>query len=513
MIRHTATSNKEPIIFAQGSGVKEAHPQELWHNLDQLYEYFSYNTESISEQPLVQLKRKIKQSVTGKYIQSLPLTVPSLGHIITGAECGAIFLVDPFKLQLYPQAIANLSKEFVRGLVDDGEGAKLLQKLAKQSTPDLLIQLPGDERLLTLRRLARKEGIKTIWLIPWHQKDANIHGAFLFGSRQLFSPNNESLAGVAFLAGWTSTVLRQIKNGRWDQGQKFNDLNHTMLELNSSKKGQAHFRGDIEDVILRIFEDKDGIPVIYDAHSQGKEPNRPDEISILSHELLSPLTLIKGYTATLLQLKDVIKEEQKDRYLKGIESAANKLIRLLENLRDLAQLEETDGFTRNPTSLSHVMQEVVSETQSQTTTHFIKYRPDSLLPKVNINQQRMEQVITNLLFNAIKYSPEGSDIEITIRHIQHHSEMGRLFENAPEIRFPCLVVSISDSGIGIPEDEIGKIFERSYRSRNEVTQATSGFGVGLYICKVIVEAHGGRIWASNRSEVGSIFSFSLPLEK
>ncbi len=125
----------------------------------------------------------------------------------------------------------------------------------------------------------------------------------------------------------------------------------------------------------------------------------------------------------------------------------------------------------------------------------------------------MEQVITNLLFNAIKYSPEGSDIEIKIRHIHHQNEMGELLKNAPQISFPCLIASISDSGIGIPEDEIEKIFERSYRSHNKLTQATRGFGVGLYICRIIVEAHGGSIWASNKPEGGSIFCFSLPVNK
>jgi signal transduction histidine kinase len=451
--------------------------------------------------------------------------VPSLGHIVPGAECCAIFLIDRLKLQLYPQAIANLSKEFVYDLVDTGEGVKLLKKLAEQSTPDLLIHLPGSECLITLRRLARKEGIKTIWLIPWHQKDASIYGAFLFGSRQLFSPDKESLAAITFLAGWMSTILRQIKTGRQAHGQELSDLDHMMEEINRLKQEQTttvstgqkyvspYFSSDVEDMIIRIFKDKDGIPVIYDARSKERELNEPDQISILSHELLSPLTLIKGYSATLLQLRDVINEGQKDRYLKGIESAANRLIRLLENLRDLAQLEETDSYTHSPTSISDVMQEIVSEIQSQTTTHFIKYRSGPSLPKVNINRQRMEQVITNLLYNSIKYSPEGSDVEITISHFQHRSEIEKQSTNAPNIRFPCLVVSISDSGIGIPEDEIEKIFERSYRSHNRLTQATSGFGIGLYICRVIVEAYGGSIWASNKPKGGSIFHFSLPLEE
>jgi len=269
----------------------------------------------------------------------------------------------------------------------------------------------------------------------------------------------------------------------------------------------------IENLILRISKDKDGIPVIYDAFTHERGLDKPDEISILSHELLAPLTLIKGYTATLLHLNNAINEEQKDRYLRGIESAANKLIRLLENIRDLVQLEDTQSFTYHPTSLFHIMQEIVSEMQSQATTHLIKFSRFSSLPKVNINRQKMEQVITNLLSNAIKYSPEGTDIEIEINQSRNQSEMEKLFGTVPKIRFPCLIVSISDSGSGIPETELERIFNRSYRLDNKITQTTKGFGFGLFICKVIVEAHGGQIWARNRAQGGSTFSFSLPLEQ
>ncbi len=268
----------------------------------------------------------------------------------------------------------------------------------------------------------------------------------------------------------------------------------------------------IHNLIARISRDKDGIPVIYDAFTHERGLDKPDEISILSHELLAPLTLIKGYTATLLQLNNAINEEQKDRYLRGIESAANKLIRLLENIRDLVQLEDTPSFTYHPTSLFHVLQEIVSEMQSQATTHLIKFSRFSSLPKVNINRQKMDQVITNLLSNAIKYSPEGTDIEIEINQTRNQSETEKLFGTVPKIRFPCLIVSISDSGSGIPETELERIFDRSYRLDNRITRTTKGFGFGLFICKVIVEAHGGQIWARNRAQGGSTFSFSLPLE-
>ena len=274
-----------------------------------------------------------------------------------------------------------------------------------------------------------------------------------------------------------------------------------------------YYSGDVDNPTLQISKDKDGIPVIYDAFTHERGLDKPDEISILSHELLAPLTLIKGYTATLLHLNNAINEEQKDRYLKGIESAANKLIRLLENIRDLVQLEDTPSFTYHPTSLFHVMQEIVSEMQSQATTHLIKFSRFSSLPKVNINRQKMDQVITNLLSNAIKYSPEGTDIEIEINQTRNQSETEKLFGTVPKIRFPCLIVSISDSGSGIPETELERIFHRSYRLDNRITRTTKGFGFGLFICKVIVEAHGGQIWARNRAQRGSIFYFSLPLEQ
>ena len=269
----------------------------------------------------------------------------------------------------------------------------------------------------------------------------------------------------------------------------------------------------IDNLIPGILKDKDGIPVLYDSGTHEKGLDKPDEISILSHELLAPLTLIKGYTATLLQLNNAINEEQKDRYLRGIESAANKLIRLLENIRDLVRLGDTESFICHPTSLSHVVQKAVSEMQSQATTHFMKISRFSSLPKVNINQQQLEQVITNLLSNAIKYSPEDSDIEIEINQVRSQSEMEKLLGYVPKIRFPCLIVSISDSGIGIREIEREKIFNRFYRSDNRITRTTKGFGFGLYMCKVIVEAHGGQIWARNRTQGGSTFSFSLPLEQ
>lgn len=239
---------------------------------------------------------------------------------------------------------------------------------------------------------------------------------------------------------------------------------------------------------------------------------KPDAVAVLSHELLSPLTLIRGYTATLLQLSEVITEEQKGQYLRGIESATNRVIRLLENLRDTARLEESDTPAVQPTFLPHLLRQTVCEMQGQTTRHVMKLRPSGPLPLVKVDQQKIEQVMTNLLVNAVKYSPHGGDIEIALRLVRNEQEVKEAFGRVPLLRLPCLVVSVSDSGIGIPEEELGRLFQRFYRINHKLTRTTPGAGLGLYICRIIVEAHGGRIWAGNKAQGGSVFCFSLPVD-
>ncbi|HEY40937.1 MAG TPA: hypothetical protein G4O18_03655 [Dehalococcoidia bacterium] len=276
---------------------------------------------------------------------------------------------------------------------------------------------------------------------------------------------------------------------------------------------------DAESSTTRMKRDEHGIPVIYDAAMQDASPvqkpiehTEPDAISVLSHELLSPLTLIKGYAATLLQLSDSITEEQSRQYLQGIQAATDRVIRLLENLRDISRFEiAAPNLVLQPTSLSDMLRKTAFEIQSQTTEHVIRLRLSNQLPKVNVDRLKMEQVLTNLLANAVKYSPKGGDIEVNLRQAtSEHDVLGSLGE-VPPLRYPCQIVSVVDSGIGIPEAELERIFERFYRVDNRLTRATSGAGLGLHICKIIVEAHGGRIWASNRNPEGCIFSFSIPV--
>ncbi|MFQ5798781.1 MAG: ATP-binding protein [Bacteroidota bacterium] len=543
MARYGSSSNREPKVGSVVPIEEDSLLEESRFGPGRLKYALSVEEARSGDQSLALLERIATRTVSGKPEERWPPTVPLLGHLVPGAESCAIFFFNSTKRQLSIEAIANLSQEFIYALASKGEGARLMRAAAEQAKPYLVIYLPGNRQFRSLWKLAHREGIRTIWLVPWHALDVSVFGTFLFASGEVFSPSREALASVTLLTALMSTMLHQARDRQENQrfgaaldndseirvgiedSQRIEAMAHMMRELSRTwqeKTTEGHESRMPHSVtgwkkkdttVLRMYEDKHGIPVIYDSSTH--EPRKraePDVVSVLSHELLSPLTLIKGYTATLLQLSKLVTEEQKGQYLRGIESATNRVIRLLENLREIASLEETDTVNVQPTSLTNLLRKTTSEIQSQTTKHVIKFHSFAPLPIVNVNQQKIEQVMTNLLVNAVKYSPQGGDIETTTKLVRDEHELKEIYGEVPPLRLPCLIVSVADSGIGIPEAELDRIFERYHRVDNKVTRTTPGAGFGLYICKMIVEAHGGRIWARNRSEGGSTFSFSLPVE-
>jgi signal transduction histidine kinase len=237
-----------------------------------------------------------------------------------------------------------------------------------------------------------------------------------------------------------------------------------------------------------------------------------DSLSVLRHELLSPLTLIKSYVATLQQFSDTITDDQRSQYLKGIDSASDRIILLFQKLRDVAQLERSDLVIAQPVSLVRLVRNVLVEVQSQTRRHVIKFHPYAPLPEAKIDPDKIEEVLRNLLDNAIKYSPAGGDIHVELRIVRTDQELKRISSDAPMVDLPCLMLSVADDGIGIPEKEEERVFEKFYRVNNEMTKGTPGSGLGLYICKVIVEGHGGRIWCRKLFGQGTVFTFTIPLD-
>jgi len=215
-------------------------------------------------------------------------------------------------------------------------------------------------------------------------------------------------------------------------------------------------------------------------------------ISIISHELKTPVALIKGYVCTLNRKDVQWDSEFVDESLKIIEEEADHLNELIENLLDATRLQ-TGKFSIQKTDvyIPDIVARLVKKFSTQTDKHTFKIDFPDDFPSVLADDTRIEQVISNLISNAIKYSPGG---EITI---------------SGEVRHDRIVVSVSDEGPGISQQDMPFIFDRFYRSPDAVRR-TKGTGLGLYLTQQIIEAHKGKIWVDTGREKGARICFSLP---
>ncbi len=216
-------------------------------------------------------------------------------------------------------------------------------------------------------------------------------------------------------------------------------------------------------------------------------------ISAVSHELRTPLTSIKGCTTSLLR-QDVNWDgaTRKD-FLKTIDEKADELQNLIDKMLQIAKLEAGAlKLEKEPLSLPRLAQKVLQEMRSRADGHQLKAEFPSPFPIVEADSRCVEQVLKNLVENAIKYSPHGGLIKVS----------GSVSDGS-------VVVSVADEGIGIPPEHLDKIFDRFYRVEGPRTQRIGGTGLGLSIARGLVEAHGGRIWAESDGSRGSVFRFEL----
>ncbi len=227
-------------------------------------------------------------------------------------------------------------------------------------------------------------------------------------------------------------------------------------------------------------------------HFRNAEELKSTFISIVSHELRTPVTLIKGYASTLRRDdakwdRAVIRES-----LTVIEEEADRLSQLIDDLLDASRLQ-AGGLSMNRTdvSLPALAGRVAERFGSQSSKHKIVADFPDKFPLILGDERRLEQVIANLVSNALKYAPVG-EIRIT-----------------GSMRPSQVIVCVSDQGPGIDARDLPHIFDRFYRSNKAVKQ-TKGAGLGLYLARAIVEAHGGRIWADPKAESGAKICFSLP---
>jgi signal transduction histidine kinase len=217
---------------------------------------------------------------------------------------------------------------------------------------------------------------------------------------------------------------------------------------------------------------------------------RKDEfIGVASHELKTPLTSIKGY----LEMLTIMETEQpKKQMVERAFANTQKLEKLIRELLDVSKMREGQmQLQLSAFDLEELIEEAVTAFRMVTRTHVVMLEGLPKYRRVVADRQRIEQVLVNLLSNAVKYSPGQERVMVSCE------------EAAGEV-----VIEVRDFGPGIPRGEEEAIFDRFYRSK-KVAEHISGFGLGLYICRDIIQRHNGRIWVESR-EPGSAFRFSLP---
>jgi signal transduction histidine kinase/GAF domain-containing protein len=221
---------------------------------------------------------------------------------------------------------------------------------------------------------------------------------------------------------------------------------------------------------------------------------KSDFVSVVSHELRTPLAVIKGYAATLLNPQVIVDRDRELRFVKGINDASDRLTRLIDNVLSVSRFE-SGRFKLNLHScdLRDTIAKVANAFLHASHRHTIEVAPTDGPLEIRIDRDQIEQVLTNLLSNAIKYSPEGGTITISAR------ESG-----------DGVVVAVADQGIGIPPEQLDTVFDKFYRGESRAQRSATGVGLGLYICRTAVEAHGGRIWAESEVGSGTTFRFWLP---
>jgi len=218
-------------------------------------------------------------------------------------------------------------------------------------------------------------------------------------------------------------------------------------------------------------------------------------ISNISHELRSPLHSIRGFTKLMLMDKVPDPEVQKE-FLSIIDDQGKRLGTLIDSLLDMSRLE-SGRFTiqKQRLSIKDVIHETVESFYSLASEKDTVINEDIpvTLPEIEADGERVRQVMVNLLSNAVKFSNDGGSV--TVKGEVNGSE---------------LLVQVTDRGIGIPEEAMLYLFERFYQVNGSATRSAGGSGLGLYISRQIIEAHGGHIWAESKVGEGSTFSFALP---
>jgi signal transduction histidine kinase len=281
-----------------------------------------------------------------------------------------------------------------------------------------------------------------------------------------------------------------------DRGSKLIGVIYVFRDLSAARFGAA----DLD--VLNIFARQAATTIQQTrlaaatlAERRRLESMQSSFVSIVSHELQTPVSIIKGYAGTLARPDGPWSRDTVIRIAHTIEEECDRLYRLISDLLDISRIQAGRvAMSIGPVDVPDVAETLAERSRPRSSVHRFEtdFPPD--FPIIRGDREKIRQALGNLVDNAIKYSPSGGTITLGGRPERDH-----------------VILFVSDEGIGIPRDEQSRVFERFHRVDTRLSRTTQGVGLGLYICQVIVEAHGGQIWVeSDGTGHGSTFYIRLP---
>lgn len=319
-------------------------------------------------------------------------------------------------------------------------------------------------------------------------------------SKSAVSPESGEIIGVA------KDVTRR-KIAEEELQKAYEDLEKRVEERTAEL---AHINQELQE---EIFERKQIEEKLILAKKQAENANmiKSQFLANVSHELRTPMHGILSFSKFGIDWIDSADKEKQLHYFKQIHNSGERLLNMLNDLLDLSKLEsgkmEYEMAERDIRMIVNGNITEFSLTAEENKVRLYVDKPE-FSTRIVCDEIRIDQVIRNLLSNAIKFTPAGGNIAISFQTTS--LPLGRRSTDQKNVE--TLVVSVSDEGIGIPDKELGSIFDKFVQSSKTKT-GTSGTGLGLAICSEIIRAHHGEIWAQNNPKVGATFTFTLPFQQ
>lgn len=278
--------------------------------------------------------------------------------------------------------------------------------------------------------------------------------------------------------------------------ERTKELNKKIKELTNTKIALTNMMEDLNETNIKLLKAQKELKKSF-RELKKLDLEKDRFISIASHELKTPMTAILGFSQLLSIDKIAEDTETRHKYLNIIQSEIKRLNKLITNILDLSRIDlGTMKFTIVNIDLSQFMEEIRSEMEQRAREKnlILEFNLDKNLQNLKTDKEKLKEILINLIDNAIKYT-----------------EKGKIIVNAQK-QNNFIKFSVSDTGIGIPKEAYKKLFTRFYQVESPLTRKVGGSGLGLSICKELVEALGGKIWFKSKVGKGTTFYFALPLK-